>query len=266
MMVTMAANERPVRWLWLKRIVAPLVASPIVGRIAARVYRDRIPHRGLVIDTAHPMIAARTKASLLINRYESAEYRFMREFLPRDADVVELGGSLGVMSCLILATIDRDRRLVSVEADDRLVTASRNNLAINGFADRATVVFGAIDYSGADTVSFGAGATSIDGRVGAVGTAGTASVPARTLGAVIGDYGLTHYSIVCDIEGAEWAMFATDRAAVLGAAAIILETHDGQDGRRWTDFVAQVRADPAFEVLAQYGPVLALRPRETGMA
>jgi len=92
-----------------KRFIGPLLANRWTGIIAARVLGDRIPHRGLIIDTSSPVVTPNIKAALLLQGYESGEYRFVRRYVPTDCDVIELGGSLGVISCTIRRRIDPAR-------------------------------------------------------------------------------------------------------------------------------------------------------------
>jgi len=75
--------------------------------------------------------------------------------------VIELGGSIGVISCLIRRHIDEDRKLIVVEADPRLVPALQANLDANGCSADVTVLGGAISYGGTDKVEFAVGATSV---------------------------------------------------------------------------------------------------------
>src|SRR3569623_274442 len=89
-----------------KRFIGPLLANRWTGLVAARVLRDRIPHRGLTIDTSSPVVTPEIKAALRMRVYESSEYRFVRRYVPTDCDVIELGGSLGVISCTIRRRID----------------------------------------------------------------------------------------------------------------------------------------------------------------
>lgn len=76
-----------------KRFIGPLLANRWTGIVAARVLGNRIPHRGLIIDTSSPVVTPKIKAALLLQGYESGEYRFVRRYVPTDCDVIELGGN-----------------------------------------------------------------------------------------------------------------------------------------------------------------------------
>jgi len=87
--------------LSLKIAVAKFVTARLIGELVAVAYRNKIPFRGLRFSTADPQIHPRVKASLFWGLYESAEIRFVNAYLPRSIDVVELGSSIGVVSCSV---------------------------------------------------------------------------------------------------------------------------------------------------------------------
>ena len=49
---------------------------------------DRIPHRGLTIDTSSPVVDPKTKAALLVNDNASAKFRFVQHFVEHDLDAL----------------------------------------------------------------------------------------------------------------------------------------------------------------------------------
>src|SRR2546423_14009346 len=105
----------------LKVSMARALCHPIVGRVLGATLRNRIHAGGFGVDTSDPAIAPRVKASLFWGFYESAEIRFVRQYLRRDCDAVELGSSLGVVSCNVRRRLMPRRRLVCVEANPRLL-------------------------------------------------------------------------------------------------------------------------------------------------
>ncbi len=246
----------------VRAFVGPLIATPAVGRLVARAFRNRIRHRGLTIDTSSPLVTDAIKAALFWQGYESGEYRFARRYVPRDVDVIELGGSLGVITCTLCRHVAPDRKVVTLEADPRIAEVLERNIALNGCADKANVVAKAIHYGEGKTVSFGIGESTVAGRIGdsAAGLR-KLDVPATTLAAVIAEAGVARYAVVSDIEGIEWQVLEHDRAALLGARVIIMELHDGPQNQPWTELADRLRADPDFDMLDQHGSVVVLRPK-----
>lgn len=246
----------------MKRFVGPIIANRWTGIVAARVLGNRIPHRGLTIDTSSPVVDAETKAALLVNGYESAEYRFVQKYLPVDCDVIELGGSLGVISCTIRRRIAADRRQLVVEADPRLAKVLRGNLAINDCARGVEVIEAAISYGGGATVQFALGERSDSGRIAADADGlPTIEVPAVTLSQLIDRHALTDFALVCDIEGVEWRIVEHDLDALAKARVIVMETHGVPERGSHDDLIAAIVATGRFTKLDQYGPVVVLEPR-----
>ncbi|HEX4695913.1 FkbM family methyltransferase [Sphingomonas sp.] len=244
-----------------KRFIGPLLANRWTGIVAARVLRDRIPHRGLTIDTSSPVVTPEIKAALLMRGYESSEYRFVRQYIPTDCDVIELGGSLGVISCTIRRRIDPARRQFIVEADPRLAKALRRNLAINHCDNNVEVIETAISYDPGETVSFALGESSVSGRIAADGgSLPTIEVPACTLGQLIKRHGLTNFALVSDIEGVEWRILQHDLDALARARMIVMETHKFSPYGTYDDLIAALLATGRFSLRDRHGPVIVLEP------
>ena len=148
-----------------RRAIGGVLVNDIAGRLAGHVFRNCVPHRGLSVDVSSPQVTPRTKARLLFRAYESAEYRFMRRYLPVDMDAVELGGSLGVMSCLIRRKINPEHRLIVVEADPDIAKLLRQNLEANDCSEGTIVEHVAIAAEGRQLVQFEVGLASNAGRV-----------------------------------------------------------------------------------------------------
>ncbi len=238
-----------------KQRIARYLTAPLVGRIARSVFRERVPGSGSITETSG--IDDRTVAALLFGFYESAERRFVRRYLPRDVDVVELGGSLGVVTQTIRQHLRRDRRIVTVEADARLVR--RLATTLSGTVD---VVHAAIDYAGEGaTTQFSRGEDNVSGHLGA-----GSDVPRRTLSQVAVAYGLDRFTLVCDIEGAEAGMVMEDADVLRRCPRIIVETHATTfRGRHFTSEDLRLRFEAlGFRTLARHGPVFAFAGRGAG--
>jgi FkbM family methyltransferase len=245
----------------LRRAAGPLVSHSAIGAFAARLFGNVIPHRGLKVDVSSGLVSPATKAALLFRAYESAEIRFMQKYLPRDRDVVELGGSIGVMSCLIRRRIAKDQRLLVAEADPRLGEILKANLRLNGCETGTLVETVAIGAEGQGSVSFETGTRSDSGRVASGGSTGhaTIEVPALTLTQLLDRHEFGRYCLVSDIEGAEWELWRNQREALSRADWMIFETHDHSAFGRYPELIDQMAADPAIELVDRYGPVIVLR-------
>src|SRR5262245_44365469 len=185
----------------IKAGIADVICAPIVGRAIGLALRDRIPFRGIRVDTSFEFVADRTKAEIFWGIYESAETRFIQRYLRTDVDVVELGSSLGVVSCQIRRILAPRARLVCVEANPALLPAWRSNLAINARDLPASISNFAIDYDERESVVFHVGADTAASRIGgaAIPGASTITVPTVRLRDILAREGLDDYVLVADI-------------------------------------------------------------------
>jgi FkbM family methyltransferase len=245
----------------MKRLISPVLANARTGRLIAKLTGDRIRHRGLIIDTSHPVITPEIKAALFWQGYESGEYRFIGKHLPHDCDVIELGGSMGVISATIRRHINPDRKLVIVEADPRLADVLEGNLNQNGCSQGVTIERAAISYSGEASVRFALGPSSVSGRLddGSQPDEQTVTVPAVTLSGLAQSHGFDRFALVCDIEGVEWDIFAGDKDVLGRADVVIMELHARTGLKTIADQVEAVLATGLFDLIDQHGPVVALR-------
>jgi FkbM family methyltransferase len=211
----------------LNNIVGRALISRYMGNLIARIFRDQIPFRGLVVNTEAPSISPETKCRLLFRMYESAEVRFVIRYLRRDLDVIELGSSLGVVSCLIRRLIARSQKLVCVEPNPELVPILLRNLSRNAPSEYTTVKTCAVtgDAHERGHASFQLGASN-SSRIALEGDCGSMSVPVSTLSGLQRETDIETYALVCDIEGAEAGLLFEDKDAFRQCRQIIIELHD----------------------------------------
>ena len=249
----------------LKRHVANILASDPIGRLLAFVYRDRIPSRGCVIATDHASVTPRAKAMLFLGRYESAEARFVSRYLRRDLDTVDLGASIGVISCLIGRRLHPAKRLVCVEANPSLSDILSRNLHMNLSGLQTAIVSGAIDYSGRSMTSLVSGG---DNLTASAVTQGSQRVEVQSvqLSAILGSHGIIGpYQLVMDIEGSEVGLLRFDGEALARCQLIIAELHDTPEFDRLIpveELINMLRTIHGFELRARYGNVCCFVKRE----
>ncbi|MGY8789588.1 MAG: hypothetical protein ACKVKR_04735, partial [Pseudomonadales bacterium] len=89
----------------------------------------------------------------------------VKSFLGKNTNVIELGGSLGIISALIRNQIGPRAKHIIVEANRDLASICALNAKQNGEVGATEVVVAAIDYSGAESVKFSAGNNAHIGHV-----------------------------------------------------------------------------------------------------
>jgi FkbM family methyltransferase len=156
-----------------------------------------------------------TAGLLRLGAYESPELAAIR-FLPRDRPVLECGGGVGVIACVIGKHLRPGTPHVVVEASPTALPHLRHNNAQNG--SQFTIVEAAI--ANTPTVTFDADPEIVSGRVG-----GKVTVKGVTLETIAA----THlpdgsFSLVCDIEGAE-VQALVNTATLARIETVIVERH-----------------------------------------
>ncbi len=170
--------------------------------------------------------------ALLRGKYEAEEAALIGAHLPADRAVIELGGSLGIVSALIASRLGAGVPHVIVEANPAVLDTCRANA---GLAARpAAVLREAAVFYGGPVARFAAGGNvHANHLAGAQDSAGVIEVPAVTLRALWEGAGAPEgFSLVCDIEGGEAPMVAQERDVLAHAGMVILELHPGQYGRQ----------------------------------
>lgn len=189
-----------------------------IGRLASRLRTVRIEGRVFRIDS--PLISDRLKSRLLYRRYERTERALLRLHLPTSLPVIELGGGIGVVACIVNARLRDPTRHVVVEPNIRVLPLLATNRGANDA--RFTIVHGAIAY-GSPRV----GVTHGEDLLGTT-TGGTASetAPALTVEALADAHRFATFTLICDIEGAEIDLVQHELVTLQRrAAVIVVEEH-----------------------------------------
>ena len=197
-------------------------------------------------------ISVDLKNALIKNKYESQERNFIKAYLPQDCDVIELGGSIGVVSAYTRSRIGPDARQIVVEALADLAEICRANIAKQDPDSRSTVVQAAISYSAAKTIRFMVGDNPHVGRIGdGEGTA--VDVPVIQLEDLCREHKIDQFALICDIEGGEVELFDQSSIWKTACPLIILETHPNfydEGGKTQDELVSKIKA-AGFEQLGE---------------
>jgi len=193
--------------------------------------------------------------------YESAELRLIKHYLPATLDVVELGGSLGVVSAHIGRRLEPGRQLISVEANPALMHVLRANLTGNAPHVRASTHNFAV-CSGPDRPEFvevGFGDSNLAAWIAHPGDGGGSCwVPSVTLSDLLAWHEIGSYALVSDIEGAEAGLFLSEQDALANCKLLIAELHQTKwHGRKLSvqDLVRIVIDDVGFVLKDRYRDV-----------
>lgn len=159
-----------------------------------------------------------------INFYEKQERRYLKQFLPKNATVLELGACLGVVSCIVNRLLDSPEKHVAVEANPRLIPVIEANKHRNhcGFHIENCMV------SSKKTNIFFIGKTilmSSNRRQ----SAEPISVQGKTVAELEQQHGLKFDTLVMDIEGGELDFLRENRAKLPEFRVVFMEIHPHRD-------------------------------------
>lgn len=206
---------------WKLRIAGALCA-PWIGRLVRWVFGGKIPSRGVWVACASPWVGTKSVAMLFWNMYESAEARLIKQHLPTDQPVIELGASLGFVSSLIGSRLNKGVLGLSLEANPNLIPVINATLSLNHLANMRVRNL-AINYDGQPGVLFNVATDNLVSRLSEESN-GTA-VEATTLSNLLDELKWQRYTLVSDIEGAEAGFLLADAGALQMCQTVIIELH-----------------------------------------
>jgi FkbM family methyltransferase len=207
---------------------------------------------GCTFSLNSPVIDTAIKSRFLTGEYEGGERTALVRELDPALPVIEFGGCLGVVGCLVNRRLTRPERHVIVEAHPDLVPLLRHNRDRNGA--RFDVLHAAVAY-GQDVVEFHEGGTFLAGRL--AGEAGRRFiVPAITLSQILNASGFERCTLICDIEGAEADLIREDAIALADrVATLVVEWHPYVTGPAAVNALQRQIAAIGFELTLETGAV-----------
>jgi len=243
--------------------MAAVLCSAPAGWLVGTVFANRVPHRGVVVDTRHREVKMSVKAALLWGIYESGETRFIQKYLKPTRDVVELGASLGVVTSHIARAVGTKHQIVVVEANPKLLDSIETNVRRNCSGARLAVVHGAIFYPSGDepapaSIHLQIGNTNTDSSVGGGASATSVAVPVTTLSQILESHTINDYTLICDIEGAEIGLLEREKAALARCALLIIELHrTSWAGKEISadELCELLQSEHGFQLRDRHGPV-----------
>tara|TARA_B100001173_G_scaffold174834_1_gene150866 strand:+ start:79 stop:840 length:762 start_codon:yes stop_codon:yes gene_type:complete len=140
--------------------------------------------------------------------YESDEIRFLKRILEEGVNVVELGGSLGIVSGITRSIIGPLAKHIIVEANPELINICKNNACIHSNTTETEIICKAVSYAPTAKVGFTKGINSHTGRISKLSDEVYYEVEKVELRTLVEKLpGGVPYVLICDIEGAEYDMF-----------------------------------------------------------
>lgn len=235
------------RYSWYRSWL--MINNPAVGRLV-ELTGNRINIEGLRFSVNCPQVTTAHKSTLWFGRHELEERELLRRFLPADHPVVELGGGLGVVSCLANRQLANPARHVVVEAIPSLAKLVEQNRDLNGC--RFQVINAALAY-GSPTVTFGIHNNFVGSRLdGEFGM--SVSVRSITVAQIVDEADFDRFALICDIEGAEADLVTHELGLIADRAVFVLvEIHPAILGEDRADRVVAQLTRAGFRLQERVG-------------
>ena len=247
----------------LCRIVRPLGRAKLVSyRLVGRMVElggNQVTIAGLRFSVDNPLITTRQKGLLDVGLHETGEIALAGRYIVTDLPVVELGGGIGVVSCIINRRLTRPTDHVVVDANAELIPTLETNRRLNGAGFQIRNV--ALGYGSVETAfaidSFAASRVGGAGRCAVVATA--------TLASLLEETAFQSVNLVVDIEGAEVDLVEREGPLLARRVRIlILETHPQFAGEEAIARMFTALRTLGFAEVARVRNVFALERRGSG--
>lgn len=146
-----------------------------------------------------PFILTVFKSRFLLGRYETKERQTVIRFFNRSLPVIELGCSIGVLSCITNKILENPKNHVVVEANPELIPLLEKHRDLNNCS--FSIINKASGYGGKEATFY------VHERFTSGGmqrpTDRPISVPTVTLEEIIRDNNFKYTNVICDTEGGE---------------------------------------------------------------
>lgn len=197
---------------------------PLLGKIV-ELGGNRVSLDGCEFDVSDPQISPRLKSRFLTHRYEPEIRHMVKHVIDRRLPLIELGGSIGVVSCISNRTLEHPEEHVVVEANPFLIPLLENNRARNGC--KFTILQRAVGYATSPTMTFQRHPEStVSGMLAGEGGEG---LPVQTvsLKEILRQFHYARACVICDIEGTEVDLIDHELETLVQAVQVfVVELHD----------------------------------------
>jgi len=217
-----------------------------VGRLV-ELKGNQVNIHGVKISVDNPRISTRRKSLLFFGLYEKGEITAIHKYLRPDLPIIEVGGGIGVLSCIINKKLDNTNNHVVLEADPKLLPTLEKNMRLNQCD--FTIEHGALAY-GSEPLALHI--NEFPGSSLQVSGSPTIIVRPVSLEHLIGKYGFQSITLMADIEGSEAELIEHELHILKqNVKALFFELHLDKIGKsRWRNLEIKLY-DAGFTLVDQ---------------
>ena len=163
------------------------------------------------------------RSAFVFGEYEAGERKLIRRFLRADDRVIELGGCIGVLSCLVNSRLESQTHHLVVEANPELIPLLRRHRELN----RADFQIEACAVAAEPEVTLSVHRLMTHSSVLTRDNSRRVTVQGRTLADLHGAHGPFNV-LLMDIEGSELEVLRTSTDLLWEYRLVIIELHEEQ--------------------------------------
>ncbi len=219
----------------MKKITFKILCHPLIGRLIYIISFGRIINlrwKGFRFYVPSLYTNPTIQASIFWGFYESAEIRLIHKYLRKDLPVVELGGSLGIVSSHIVSRLNRDANITVIEANPNLIATIEKNVKRHNINNtKVKILNKAIGYA-ENFIHISITNNNTASHITEDKNSGV-KVECIKLSDVVSDCCPDRYSLVCDIEGSEIEMVENELPVLLECRQIFIELHKTNYRGKW---------------------------------
>ena len=193
-----------------------------------------------------PTISKKEKGKFLFDRYERPERIAIKQFFNPSEPVIEFGGNIGVVSCIINRKLIDPEKHVVVEANPDLIPFLEKNRQHNKC--QFQILNSAVAH-GVDEVSFNISDNILASSVQTKGER-SVTVSATTLESILEKYKFPTCTLVCDIEGGEIELIEYESEIIKKRiSTLFVEVHAKFTGQEAVDNLINKLKKNGFEIV-----------------
>lgn len=196
------------------------------------------------------------KIELLNGAYEMPERQAVFQYLRPELPVIELGGCIGVVSCITNKLLKDPMAHVVVEASPKVLPHLIGNRDRNHC--KFDILNAAIAY-GQEYVNFAPSSDFMGNSLKHRQDGESVKVQAVRLGDIVSQKGFKSFTLICDIEGYEDELIQNEPEVLSSADTIILETHARIIGESATTELLDRLRQLGFETVSQESYVVVMQ-------
>jgi FkbM family methyltransferase len=211
----------------------------LLGKMAAGAYFDiclgRYRTEGMTFEVPKDHTDLAMRGKFAVDTYELPERVLVKRCLPSTASVLELGGCIGVVSCVLNRHLEQPERHIVVEGNPSIIPTLTRNRDFNRCAFQ--IVHGVVTRRRQPRMTV---CSVMDSNQ----LAGSGvEVPALSIERLETTYGLQFDALVMDIEGGEYDLLQENPGLLPNLNAAIIEFHPGLLGEEKTTQLYQALTD-----------------------